>query len=124
MRRIIHLTLFLSLVTVGPAMADRHNNRPAKYNKGGNGHRHYSHHNAPRHHSHVRHTSGYYSFRGGHRVRHYGVPNHPRYIHRHQRPVLLVERYDPVPGYIWVGGSWGWGGAQWVWTPGYYAVAY
>jgi hypothetical protein len=112
-------------------VARHHNNRPdtRSVHRGNNGnhygqHKHYTYSNAPRHHSHVRHTSGYYTFKGGHRARYYALPSHPRYVHRHIRPVLLVERYDPVPGYIWIGGYWNWGGAHWVWSPGYYAVAY
>jgi hypothetical protein len=43
-----------------------------------------------------------------------------RYYNRSVRPVVLVEHYDPQPGYVWVAGSWGWGGSEWVWTGGHY----
>jgi hypothetical protein len=41
------------------------------------------------------------------------------YYNVHVRPALVVESYDPVPGYVWVHGEWTWGGSEWVWQPGY-----
>ncbi|HEU0029089.1 MAG TPA: hypothetical protein VFQ53_00560 [Kofleriaceae bacterium] len=38
------------------------------------------------------------------------------------RPQIIVESYDPVPGYVWVNGSWRWSGREWIWASGYFAV--
>lgn len=37
-------------------------------------------------------------------------------------PPLRAEAYGvaPGPGYVWVGGYWGWGGGRYVWTRGYW----
>ena len=37
-------------------------------------------------------------------------------------PVPIVEAAPacPVPGYVWVGGSWGWCDNHWVWTRGHW----
>lgn len=40
----------------------------------------------------------------------------------YRRPALIVENYDPVPGYIWIQGSWQWSGYEWNWVPGHYEV--
>jgi hypothetical protein len=45
-----------------------------------------------------------------------------RYRDYYRRPAVLVESYDPVPGYIWVRGSWAWDGYEWQWQPGHYEV--
>jgi len=45
-----------------------------------------------------------------------------RYTNYYQRPALLVENYDPVPGYVWVPGQWTWTGYEWQWQPGHYEV--
>lgn len=76
-------------------------------------------------HSHVRVVNGRYMFPGG-VVRVYKRPKVRRYYDIHVRPTVVVEHYDPVPGYVWVRGNWGWGGSEWVWTPGYWSadVAY
>jgi hypothetical protein len=67
-------------------------------------------------------ANGRYVFPGG-VVRTYRHPHiHERYYDVHVRPPLVVEAYDPVPGYLWVGGSWRWGGREWMWTPGYWAA--
>jgi hypothetical protein len=77
----------------------------------------------PRGHRHVRVVNGRYMFPGG-VVRVYKRPHfHRHYYDRRVRPPIIVEAYDPVPGYVWVAGSWTWGGGEWVWTPGYWAVA-
>ena len=70
---------------------------------------------------HVRVTNGRYVFPGG-VVRVYKRPKVRRYYDIHVRPAVVVEAYDPVPGYVWVAGSWGWGGSEWVWTPGYWSA--
>jgi hypothetical protein len=80
-------------------------------------------HRAPRvKHNHIRYAKGRYVFPGG-VVRVYKRPviRH-RYYDVHVRPAVIVEAYDPVPGYIWVQGHWNWGGAEWIWVPGYYSV--
>ncbi len=35
-------------------------------------------------------------------------------------PVVEVVPVCPTPGYIWVGGSWGWCNNRWVWTRGHW----
>jgi hypothetical protein len=35
-------------------------------------------------------------------------------------PIVEVAPACPTPGYIWVGGSWGWCNNHWVWTRGYW----
>lgn len=72
--------------------------------------------------THVRVTNGRYVFPGG-VVRTYRRPEiHEHYRDFHRRPALIVETYDPVPGYMWVRGGWTWDGGEWVWTPGYWAA--
>ena len=44
------------------------------------------------------------------------------YRNYYQRPALIVENYDPMPGYIWVAGAWNWNGYEWLWTDGHYDV--
>ncbi len=45
-----------------------------------------------------------------------------RYRNYYQRPAVIVENYDPVPGYIWIQGRWNWDGYEWQWIPGHYEV--
>jgi hypothetical protein len=47
-----------------------------------------------------------------------------RYHYRnyYSRPAIIVENYDPMPGYIWMAGSWSWNGFEWQWAPGHYEV--
>src|SRR5690242_7621928 len=35
-------------------------------------------------------------------------------------PVVEVVPVCPTPGYLWVGGSWGWCNNRWVWTRGHW----
>lgn len=73
--------------------------------------------------SHVRMAGGRYMFPGG-VVRVYKRPViREHYYNRYRRPAVIVEAYDPVPGYVWVGGGWNWGGAEWVWSPGYWSAS-
>ena len=37
-------------------------------------------------------------------------------------PVVEVVPACPAPGYIWIGGSWGWCNNHWVWTRGYWGT--
>ena len=68
-------------------------------------------------------SGGRYVFPGG-VVRVYHRPViREHYYNVRMRPAVIVENYDPVPGYVWMSGSWNWGGAEWVWTPGYWAAA-
>jgi hypothetical protein len=67
-------------------------------------------------------SGGRYTFGGG-VVREYRRPViREHYYNIHVRPTLIVETYDPVPGYLWVGGNWRWNGAEWLWISGYWAV--
>jgi hypothetical protein len=43
-----------------------------------------------------------------------------RYYNYYQRPVVIAENYDAMPGYFWVPGQWSWSGAEWVWYQGHY----
>jgi len=45
-----------------------------------------------------------------------------RYTNYYQRPASIVQSYQPVAGYVWVGGDWQWNGAQWIWIDGHYEV--
>ena len=63
-----------------------------------------------------------YVFPGG-VVRTYKRPKYAVYRNRAVRPAIIVEHYDPVPGYVWIGGGWTWGGGQWVWSPGYWQAS-
>lgn len=36
-------------------------------------------------------------------------------------PRREVVRPRPGPGYVWVGGYWGWNGGAYAWRPGYWA---
>jgi len=69
----------------------------------------------------VRVVNGRYVFPGG-VVRVYKRPHYKHYYDRRVRPAIIVESYDPVPGYVWVSGGWSWGGAEWIWTPGYWSA--
>ena len=70
---------------------------------------------------HVRVANGRYMFPGG-VVRVYHRPViRAHYYNVHMRPAMIIEPYDPVPGYLWVHGGWTWGGGEWVWSPGYFA---
>jgi len=43
-----------------------------------------------------------------------------RYYDYRYRPQIIVENYDPVPGYIWIQGNWQWNGYEWIWVAGHY----
>ena len=45
-----------------------------------------------------------------------------RYYDYRYRPQVIVQNFDPVPGYIWIQGQWNWNGYEWIWTDGYWAV--
>ncbi len=67
-------------------------------------------------------VGGRYVFPGG-AVRVVGTPViRGHYYNYYARPALIVENYDPVPGYTWVRGNWRWNGVEWLWVPGYFSV--
>lgn len=71
----------------------------------------------------VRVSRGRYVFPGG-VVRTYRAPVIRQHYHSYyHRPALIIESYEPVPGYAWVHGDWRWSGAEWLWVPGYWVVA-
>src|ERR1700739_383943 len=37
-------------------------------------------------------------------------------------PIVETVPVCPTPGYIWVGGSWGWCDNHWVWTRGHWGA--
>lgn len=66
-------------------------------------------------------ANGRYVFQGG-VTRGYVRPMiRHRYFDVRVRPTLIVENYEPVPGYVWVAGRWQWDGREWIWASGYYA---
>ncbi len=68
-------------------------------------------------------SGGRYVFPGG-VVRTYRAPViRARYYNYYRRPALIVESYEPVPGYVWARGNWRWNGVEWLWVPGYWVVA-
>jgi len=66
-------------------------------------------------------NNGRYVFNGG-VTRTYTRPviRH-RYYNVRVRPRVIVENYDPVPGYIWIAGQWQWNGREWMWSSGHSA---
>ncbi|MDQ3365514.1 MAG: hypothetical protein M3680_08805 [Myxococcota bacterium] len=65
-------------------------------------------------------TNGRYTFTGG-ISRSYSRPViQQRYYDYRYRPQLIIENYDPVPGYVWVQGAWNWNGYEWTWVAGHY----
>lgn len=66
-------------------------------------------------------NNGRFSFGNGYtRVYRRPVIRHRYYDYR-VRPQIIIENYDPVPGYIWVQGYWSWNGYEWLWIDGHYA---
>jgi hypothetical protein len=43
-----------------------------------------------------------------------------RYYNYYQRPAVIFENYNAMPGYYWVPGRWDWSGYEWIWQPGHY----
>ena len=66
-------------------------------------------------------SNGRYVFQGGVSRTYVRPVVRERYYNIRVRPQIIVENYDPVPGYIWVAGRWQWNGYEWAWTSGYYA---
>lgn len=66
-------------------------------------------------------NNGYFRFNNGYQRRYVRPVIRQRYYHYQYRPQIIVENYDPVPGYIWVQGRWDWNGYEWIWVSGHYA---
>ncbi|HWU86674.1 MAG TPA: hypothetical protein VN253_05345 [Kofleriaceae bacterium] len=66
-------------------------------------------------------NNGRYVFNGGVSRTYVRPVIRQRYYNVRVRPQIVVENYDPVPGYVWVTGNWQWNGYEWVWTSGYFA---
>ena len=66
-------------------------------------------------------SNGRYVFHGGVSRAYVRPVIRTRYYDYRIRPTIIVENYDPVPGYVWVRGHWQWNGGEWLWTSGYYA---
>lgn len=64
----------------------------------------------------------YFVFSSGHRHRYHRPVIRHRYYNYYQRPSIIVENYQPVPGYVWVAGQWSWSGYEWIWINGHYEV--
>lgn len=69
----------------------------------------------------VRVVNGRYVFSGGVTYTYRRPVIRERYYNVRVRPQIIVESYPAQSGYVWVQGSWGWSGREWVWTSGYYA---
>lgn len=141
MRRLLPLTLLALTLFGGVAVADRdrdhrrdrrehrehrehRDSRPVVRD-----HRHHSDYRAPVRHnrrvvrggSHVYVNNGRYVFRNGYHRPYVRPVIHRRYYDYRLRPSIVVEHYDPVPGYIWVQGRWDWNGVEWIWSSGHFA---
>jgi hypothetical protein len=111
-------------------MADRRYDRRNDHRRSNYSQRNHQNHNHgrfSRDHRHYNRTpvrvhNGHYHFNNGHRARYYRPSINVRYTNYRVRPVVLVERYDRVPGYVWVQGHWNWNGVEWIWISGHYAV--
>ena len=67
-------------------------------------------------------NNGRFVFNGGYSRSYTRPVIRQRYYDYRYRPQIIVQNYDPVPGYVWVQGSWNWSGYEWLWTDGYWAV--
>jgi hypothetical protein len=124
MRRILPLTLLALTLLGGVAAADH-------YRRGGGGGVVVRDHRAARpvvvreRRAVVRQpvyvSNGRYVFAGGVSRAYVRPVIRQRYYDVRIRPTLIVENYDPVPGYVWVRGRWQWNGYEWLWVSGYYA---
>jgi hypothetical protein len=66
-------------------------------------------------------NNGRYVFNGGVSRTYVRPVIRHRYYNYRVRPTVIVENYDPVPGYVWVAGQWQWNGYEWIWMSGHYA---
>lgn len=145
MRRLLPYTLLALILLGGVASADRDRDRGDRDRRDRRGpvvrdhrdHRDYRRDNRRDYRRddrrHVRHdrrvvrhrpvyvNNGRYVFHGG-VTRTYRRPVfNRRYYDYRVRPTIYVENYDPVPGYVWIQGSWRWNGGEWIWMSGHYA---
>jgi hypothetical protein len=78
---------------------------------------------APRHNYYRRPVyinNGYYQFNNGYRYAYSRPVIRQRYFDYRVRPQIIVENYQPVSGYNWIGGQWQWTGYEWQWVSGHY----
>jgi hypothetical protein len=132
MRRYLGTIGIVFLLSTGIAAAGPHGGRAAvvRDHRGGGGdavvrdHRGYSGGTVVREHRGPVHVSGgRYVFPGG-VIRTYHAPViRTHYYNYYRRPAVIVESYEPVPGYVWAKGNWRWNGGEWLWVPGYWVVA-
>jgi hypothetical protein len=66
-------------------------------------------------------NNGRFVFHGGHSRSYTRPVIRQRYYDYRYRPQIIIQNYDPVPGYIWVQGQWNWSGYEWLWVDGYWA---
>jgi len=130
MRRILPLTLLALTLLGGIATADRYRDRGGRRYERGGGVVVRDHRSArpvvvrerrviTR--SPVYVSNGRYVFHGGVSRAYVRPVIRTRYYDYRIRPQIIVENYDPVPGYVWVRGHWQWNGYEWIWASGYYA---
>jgi hypothetical protein len=136
MRRILPLTLLALTLLGGIATADRYRgdrdrdrDRGRRYDRNDRGghvvrdHRDYRPRRERRavSRNRVYVNNGRYVFNGGVSRTYVRPVIRQRYYNVRVRPQIIVENYDPVPGYIWVTGQWQWNGYEWSWMSGHYA---
>jgi hypothetical protein len=130
MKRIILSALVALTALGGVASADRWHGQSTRHAQGGvvvtPSHRHYQqgrvyYQQRPR----VTYNRGYYVSRPTYRyVRRPIYVQRPviqyRYYNYAQRPTVIAENYQSMPGYYWVAGHWDWNGYEWIWNAGHY----
>jgi hypothetical protein len=135
MRRILPLTLMALTLLGGVATADRDRGRDRgrrhdrydRHDRGGvvvRDHRDYRRDRRDRRavaRNRVYVSNGRYVFSGGVSRSYVRPVIRHRYYDVRVRPRIIVENYDPVPGYVWVAGQWQWNGYEWSWMSGHYA---
>lgn len=128
MRRLLPLTLLAVTLLGGTALADRHRHERRDDRRGGVVVRdHRDSRPVVRHdrrvvtRNRVYVNNGRYVFNGGVTRTYVRPVIRQRYYNVRVRPQIIVENYDPAPGYVWVNGNWQWNGYEWTWTSGYYA---
>ena len=135
MRRILPLALLALTLLGGVATADwdrgrdrgRRHDRYDRHDRGGvvvRDHRDYRRDRRDRRavsRNRVYVSNGRYVFSGGVSRSYVRPVIRHRYYEVRVRPTIIVENYDPVPGYVWVTGSWQWNGYEWTWMSGHYA---
>ena len=130
MRRLITYTLLALTLMGGVAIADRDRDRRSdrrdrRDDRHDRARDHRVHRHNPNRRAVVRNrvyvNNGNYRFHNGvTRVYRRPVISH-RYYNYRVRPQIIVENYDPVPGYVWINGTWSWNGREWYWNNGHYA---